>query len=76
MSIYKTVEESLVRDYEVVRTLTDETMGEITLRVMEELNKYKTYQCTDQFIHQIIGETLTRLIAKGVEHERNINKSV
>jgi len=76
MSIYKKVEESLVRDYEVVRALTNETLDEITYMVNVELSKYEKYQCTNQFIHQIIGETLTRLIAKGVEHERNINKSI
>ena len=76
MSIYKRVEEILMRDYEVVRLLTHETINIIIYSVMEELRDYEDVECTDQFIHQMIGETIRKLIAKGVENERNINKSI
>ena len=76
MSIYKRVEEILMRDYEVVRLLTHETINIIIYSVMEELKGYEDVECTDQFIHQMTGETIRKLIAKGVENERNINKSI
>tara|TARA_B100001250_G_C19812620_1_gene796496 strand:+ start:403 stop:633 length:231 start_codon:yes stop_codon:yes gene_type:complete len=76
MSLYSKVQDSLVRDYEVVRLLTDDTLDEITKLTIEELKGYEGEESSDQFIHQVIGEIIRKLIAKGVEHERNINKSV
>ena len=76
MSLYSKVQDSLVRDYEVVRLLTDDTLDEITKLTIEELKGYEEEESSDQFIHQVIGEIIRKLIAKGVEHERNINKSV
>ena len=76
MSLYSKVQDSLVRDYEVVRLLTNDTLDEITKLTIEELKGYEGEESSDQFIHQVIGEVIRKLIAKGVEHERNINKSV
>ena len=79
MSLYSKVQDILARDYEVVRLLTDDTLDEITKLTIEELKEYQGFaveQSSYQFIHQVIGEIIRKLIAKGVEHERNINKSV
>ena len=76
MSLYSKVQDSLVRDYEVVRLLTDDTLDKITNLTIEELKGYEGEESSDQFIHQVIGEIIRKLIAKGVEHERDINKSV
>lgn len=69
MSIYKTVEEVLVRDYEVVRRLTDESIEEISILIMEELKGYENEECTEQFIYQVAGEVLAGLIFKGMLEE-------
>ena len=76
MSLYSKVQDILARDYEVVRLLTDDTLDEITKLTIEELKGYEGEESSDQFIHQVIGEIIRKLIVKGVEHERNINKSV
>ena len=79
MSLYSKVQDILARDYDVVRLLSDDTLDEITKLTIEELKEYQGFaveQSSYQFIHQVIGESIRKLIVKGVEHERNINKSV
>ena len=70
MSIYSTVSNVLVRDYEVVRRLTDESIEEISMIIMEELKGYE--KCTEQFIYEVAGEVIATLISRGRRYyERN-----
>ena len=68
MSIYKTVEEVLVRDYEITRGSSSNTLDKIVADIMEELAGYENEQCTEQFIYQVAGELLTQYIFKGVNY--------
>ena len=68
MSIYKTVEEVLIRDYEITRSLSSNTLDKIVADVMEELAGYENEQCTEQFIYQVAGELLSVYIFKGVTY--------
>ena len=68
MSIYKTVEEVLIRDYEITRSLSSKTLDKIVADVMEELAVYENEQCTEQFIYQVAGELLSVYIFKGVTY--------
>lgn len=65
MSIYKTVEEVLVRDYEITRGLSSNTLDKIVADIMEELAGYENEECTEQFIHHVAGEHLTQYIYRG-----------
>tara|TARA_Y100001973_G_C5182426_1_gene325703 strand:- start:1342 stop:1563 length:222 start_codon:yes stop_codon:yes gene_type:complete len=73
MSIYSTVENVLVRDYEFIRGLSDGTLDKIVVDVMEELENYDLEACTEQFIYQIAGELLAQYIFRGVNYESNID---
>lgn len=73
MSIYSTVENVLVRDYEFIRGLSDETLDKIVVDVMEELECYDIEPYTDELMYQIAGELLAQYVFKGVNYESNIN---
>ena len=74
MSIYNTVSNLLVRDYEVVRRLTDSTIEDISMIIMEELKGYENEECTEQFIYEVAGEVIATLISRGRRYyERNID---
>ena len=58
MSIFKIVEEVLVRDYEVVRRLNSKTI--------HQLQDYEDEECTEGFIYEMAGEVIATLIAKSI----------
>ena len=69
-SLYTRIQESLVRDYEVVRLLTNDTLDEIASLVMSHIKltmEIKEIEYTDMQINICIGEIIRVLIAKGVE---------
>ena len=69
-SLYTRIQESLVRDYEVVRLLTNDTLDKITSEVMSHIKltmEIKEIEYTDRQITICIEETIRVLIAKGVE---------
>mgnify|MGYP003323270648 FL=1 len=73
MSIYNTVSNVLVRDYEVARRLTDSNIENISMIIMEELRGYENEECTEQFIYEVAGEVIETLISGGIKYERNID---
>ena len=73
MSIYNTVSNVLVRDYEVARRLTDSNIENISMIIMEELRGYENEECTEQFIYEVAGEVIATLISGGIKYERNID---
>ena len=66
MSIYSTVENVLLRDYEVLRGLSEATIDKIVVDVMEEMEGYEREMCTEPFIYSIAGALITQYIYKGL----------
>ena len=66
MSIFKIVEEVLVRDYEVVRRLNSKTIHKINNIIMHQLQDYEDEECTEGFIYEMAGEVIATLISKSI----------
>ena len=66
MSIFKIVEEVLVRDYEVVRRLNSKTIHKINNIIMHQLQDYEDEECKEGFIYEMAGEVIATLIAKSI----------
>ena len=76
-SLYTRIQNNLVRDYEVVRLLTDITLDEIASLVMGQLQNTMEKDSngyTDMQINICTGEIIRTLIAIGVkEYESNLD---
>ena len=67
MSIYSTIEEVLVRDFEVCRPLSKVSLDKIVMDVFEELEGYGEDLYSERMIHDIAIEMIAQYIFRGLQ---------